>query len=144
MTSEKEKGLDFIESIIASLRDASFKCKEFSILICSVFLTIFATVNPTPKIMVLLCAPVLLLFWVIDSFYLMKERNLRKEYKRIVLLECTEGDVSPLLFNTKLPFFEAIKRFLSSMFVSISTTLLYVPLISSAIVFGILLINGNI
>lgn len=108
------------------------------------FLTIFATASSNPKIMVLLCAPILFLFWIIDSFYLMKERVLRKEYRRMALLKDVEGNASPLLFETKLPFLASIRAFIAAMFVSISTTLLYLPLFTSSLVFGILLINGNL
>jgi len=143
MKEEQFKALDFIESTIVSMRDASFKCKEFAILICSAFLTIFATVSPTPKLMVLLCAPILILFWAIDSFYLYKERQLRREYKRIV--EMTDEGMtskSPLLFSTKLGFKGGFLPYIKSLFCSVSTTALYLPLVIVSLVCGFLLLKG--
>lgn len=145
MTTKQEKALDYIENIIISMREASFKCKEFSILICSAFLTIFATVNPTPKLMIILCAPVLLLFWIIDSSYLFKERIFRDEYKRIAKM--TEGDlkkVNPLLFSSKVGFTDSIVRFMKSMLCSFSTILLYGPLMTASLVVGTLVMKGCI
>lgn len=144
MTEEKSKALDYIQNIISSMRDASFKCKEFSILICSAFLTIFATVTPTPKLMVLLCAPVLLLFWIIDSFYLYKERLFRNEYTRIVETNYEEKDSSPLHFSAKLSKGKAFCGYLKAMFGSISTILLYGTLFVSSLTVGILLLKGII
>lgn len=145
MKEEQYKALDYIENIIVSMRDASFKCKEFAVLICSAFLTIFATVNPMSKMMVLLCAPVLFLFWIIDSFYLYKERLFRNEYKRIVLM--TEEDAitkSPLLFSAKLGFKKGVVPYLKSLLCSISTTGLYFPLLFASLTIGILLQTGVI
>ena len=140
--NEKEKALDYIESIIASMRDASFKCKEFCILICSAFLTVFAIVVPTPKLMVLLCAPVLVVFWIVDSAYLSKERQFRKEYKNIVEDKYLEEKKSPLLFNTKQGFWKDVWNVIQAMFNSFSTVLLYAPLTMLSVVFGMLLLNG--
>lgn len=143
MKEEQLKALDFIESTIVSMRDASFKCKEFAILICSAFLTIFATVNPTPKLMVLLCTPILFLFWVIDSFYLFKERQFRNEYKRIASMAEEEMKTNnPLLFSAKLGFEKGFKPYMKSLFCSVSTTALYGPLVIASLVCGILLLKG--
>lgn len=141
---EKEKALDYVENIISSMRECSFKCKEFCILICSAFLTIFATVNPTPKLMVVLCAPVLFIFWVIDSGYLSKERLFREEYNNIVTNKYLEKNESPLLFKTRIGFFNGVWNVIKTMFNSFSTVLLYFPLIVLSLVFGLLLINGCI
>ena len=142
--NEKEKALDYIESIIASMRDASFKCKEFCILICSAFLTVFAIVVPTPKLMVLLCAPVLIVFWIVDSAYLSKERQFRKEYKDIVEDKYLEEKKSPLLFNAKQGFWKDVWNVIKAMFNSFSTVLLYVPLVLLSVVFGSFLLTGVI
>ena len=140
--NEKEKALDYLESIIASMRDCSFKSKEFCILICSAFLTIFATVNPTPKMMVILCSPVLLIFWIIDSAYLSKERTFRDIYNRVVEEKYLDDKESPLIFKNKLGFWTKIGRFFKAMLFSFSTIVLYLPLIILSLVFGILLLGG--
>lgn len=142
MTKEKEKALEFIENTIGSMRESSFKCKELCILVCSAFLTIFATVNPRPKLMILLCSPIILLFWIIDSFYLATERTMREEYKRVASIDFKEGDVKPLLFNVKLHGLDRIKSHLGSFFCSVSTTILYAPLFLASLVFGTLLLVG--
>lgn len=145
MREEQSKALDYIENIVSSMRDASFKCKEFSIIICSAFLTIYATVNPTPKMMVLLCAPVLLIFWIIDSFYLFKEREFIKEYKRIVKM--TEDEMkskNPLLFSAKLGIKKGLIPYFKSLCWSMSTIALYLPLIIASVLCGILLLKGCI
>lgn len=143
MTEEKVKALDYIESIVISMRECSFKCKEFCIIICSAFLTIFGTVQPTPKIMILLCSPVILMFWIIDAFYLYKERLFRDEYKRIASNSYSEKDVSPLLFSAKLNSRRlSFCKYLRAMFKSVSTTFVYSLLLCSSLVFGILLLVG--
>ena len=138
MNEKQFKALDYIESLIQSMRKCSFRCKEFAILICSAFLTIFATINPTPKIMIILCVPILMIFWIMDSFYLAKERVFRKEYKRIATLK-NVLDVNPLLFSTKS--INPIKDYIKALFCSFSTSLFYLTLIVISLIFGVLILN---
>lgn len=141
MTQEKEMSLQFIENTITSMREASFKCKEFCILICSAFLTVFAATELRAKIMVILCCPIVLLFWVIDSFYLSKERILRDEYKRIASTDYKNDDSSPLLFSTKLSSKkEECKNHFKAMLKSVSTLVVYVPMFILSSIFGTLLL----
>ena len=145
MTEERSKSLDYLQGIISSMRECSFKCKEFSILICSAFLTLFGTVNPTPKIMVLLCSVVLCIFWFFDSFYLCKEKLFIEEFQRISKMsEEEEEKANPLLFSAKPGFKQEIKVFLKSAFASVSTIVIYLPLVLTSGVFGILLLLGRI
>lgn len=142
MTEEKSKALDYLENIIGSMRDCSFKCKEFCILICSAFLTIYATVQNTPKLMIILCVPVIFLFWLIDSSYLSKEKFFRKQYLKIVNTNYKENDCSPLEFSkdeneTKG---EKAKRFFGSMFCSFATVPIYLSLLAAALTFGIIVL----
>ena len=138
MTEEKNKALDYIEAIISSMRDCSFKCKEFCILICSAFLTIYATVEPSPNLMVILCAPVIAVFWVIDSCYLAKDRTFRKEYRRIVEMSAEEEkNNNPLLFSGKT----CLLQYLKSMFWSFSTAPIYGLLEIASVVFGVILLK---
>lgn len=144
MKDEKSKALDYLENIISSMREASFKCKEFCIIICSAFLTVFATVDPTPKMMVILCSPIVLLFWILDSCYLAKERKFKAEFKRIALL--SEEDLSkenPLLFSVKTGnFFKFCGSVIKAMFNSFSTVLLYGCMFGASLGFGIYLLNS--
>lgn len=142
MTDEKIKALEFIESIIASMRESSFKCKEFCILICSAFLTVYATAASSPKLLVFLCAPVLVLFWLLDSYYLYKERVLRTEYKRIASSVFKEDDCSPLLFHTRVKGKGKSRIVLKAMFISVSTGFFYLPLLICSIIFSFVLLNG--
>ncbi len=143
MTHEKEISLQFIENIITSMREASFKCKEFCILICSAFLTVFAATELRATMMVIMCCPIILLFWIIDSFYLCKERILRDEYKRIAQADYEEGDNSPLLFSTKLMSKkEECKAYFKAMVKSISTIVVYLSMLLFSAIFGILLLIG--
>ena len=140
MTEEKAKAIDIIEGAISSMRDSSFKCKEFCILLCSAFLTIFATVTPTPKMMIILCTPVALVFWLFDSFYLYKERIFRSEYKRIASTEYGENESTPLLFNTKLHGKGKLKEMMKVLFFSLTTSLFYFPLLAGSLIFGLILL----
>ena len=140
MTEEKSKAIDIIENTISSMRDSSFKCKEYCILICSAFLTIFATVNPSPKLMIILCAPVAFLFWLFDSFYLYKERILRNEYKRIASTNYMENDSTPLLFSTKIQGKVKRKETVRALFFSLTTSLFYFPLLGCSIICGLMIL----
>ena len=82
---------------------------------------------------------------MIDSFYLYKERTFRKEYKRIAEMEATDEEKhNPLLFSGKLKLKVAVIEYLKSMFKSVSTIAVYLPLIIISLVFGILLLGGII
>ena len=137
MTEEKAKALDYVEVIIASMREASFKCKEFCIVICSALMTVYAALKQTSSLFIFLCTLVLLLFWLLDSFYLYKERILRTEYRRIASMNYEQGDTTPLLFNTRVIGKEMIKGILKALFCSVSTGMLYLPLVILSICFGI-------
>ena len=78
---DKRSHLEFIQGVINRLSSNTFLFKGWSItIIGAVFTTMIATNNNDFLWLVL---GVVLMFWVIDSYYLMLERGYRKLYKQV-------------------------------------------------------------
>ena len=86
MFEKKAKYLEFIQTIINRMAECSFKCKEFCILICSALLAVYGAVCPHPHILLILCDVPIMLFWLLDAFYLKQEKGFRNTYNNKAIL----------------------------------------------------------
>ena len=89
MTEEKLKHLEFIQTIITRMNTNSFQIKEWMVTILAAFLAIFVATNN--NLFILLAGFPVLIFWLLDAYYLMMERKFRGLY----------GDVAGLSEDTK-------------------------------------------
>lgn len=78
MVDEKIKHLEFIQIIITRMNTNSFQIKGWNITIVSAFLAVFAS-NGNEYLLITAILPPLM-FWFLDSYYLMMERRFRGLY----------------------------------------------------------------
>lgn len=134
---KEEKGiryLEMIENIISRMAESAFRCKEFCILIVTGLLAVYATLSEKNANVILCCLVPELVFWILDSFYLFKERLYRELYESNKIID-RENVVDFKLKATSKNVGCAILNYLKAMFWSISTVFLYGLLIASTIVF---------
>lgn len=81
MTEEKIKHLEFIQNVITRMNTNSFQIKGWNVTIVSAILAIFAS---TKNIYFLLSAIFpSVIFWFLDTYYLMQERKFRGLYNDV-------------------------------------------------------------
>jgi hypothetical protein len=78
----KIRHLDYIQGIISRLNSNSFIIKGWAVTIVSAVLALLATTNN--KAFIAVTALPILVFWVLDSFYLQIERKYAILYKKVI------------------------------------------------------------
>ena len=117
------KHLEFIQGVITRMASNSFAMKGWMIAIISALLAIYADSKPKNECFLLVAAIATLLFWIIDAYYLYIERKYRKLYKDII------NDEKVTLFDMSTKKYESFLGFLKAMFWSVSTIVMYLPII---------------
>ena len=85
MEEEKRQHLEFIQNAITRMNTNSFQIKGIAITIVSALMAIYAA---TPKVIFIFIGILpTLLFWFLDSYYLLQERKLRGIYDDVAELE---------------------------------------------------------
>lgn len=82
MDKDKRKHLDYVQAIITRMNTNSFQLKNMTVVILTAMIALFAAV---PKILLLFLAGFpLVVFWLLDAYYLQQERKFRAMYNDIV------------------------------------------------------------
>jgi len=85
MAEEKRQHLEFIQNAITRMNTNSFQIKGIAITIVSALMAIYAA---TPKVIFIFIGILpTLLFWFLDSYYLLQERKFRGIYDDVAELE---------------------------------------------------------
>lgn len=105
MSNEQLKHLDYIQAIITRLNSNSFMIKGWCITLTSALLALSAT-SKNVAIMVVAYIPILV-FWLLDSFYLQTERKFRGLYKEAIK---TPSQVALFDLNTERDFITNDKK----------------------------------
>lgn len=121
------KHLEFIQGVLTRMASNSFAMKGWMIAIVSALLALYADSKPKNECYLLVAAIATLLFWIIDAYYLYIERKYRKLYKDII------NDEKVLLFDMSTKKYESFWGFLKAMFGSVSTIVMYLPIIAGLI-----------
>jgi len=89
-SEDKRKHLEFIQGVINRMASNSFLFKGWSITIIAA-ISAFATKDANPMLMVV---PIVstILFWSVDAFYLLLERNFRNVYNAVAIKPVNEID----------------------------------------------------
>jgi hypothetical protein len=81
MDEDKRKHLDYLQTIITRMNANSFQLKNMAIVILTAMFALFAAV---PKVLLLILTGFpLIIFWLLDSYYLQQERKFRAMYKDV-------------------------------------------------------------
>jgi hypothetical protein len=82
ITSDPIKHLEFIQSTISRLNSNSFLVKGWAITIVSAVLALFASTKN--EVFIIITALPIVVFWILDSFFLQAEKKFRTLYNRVI------------------------------------------------------------
>lgn len=122
---KKIKHLEFIQNIIARLSNNSFYIKGWAITVVSIIISL-NNISFTLELL-FLCNLTILIFWVLDSYFIYEERTFRLLYDEVRKLDDSEINFQMNLKNNKGIIIKRIKSFFSK------TLLIYYPLIMALI-----------
>lgn len=91
MDADTIKHLDYVQSAISRMADASFKIKGLAITVVSAFVGIYVKTKDIHFLLVIILP--LILFWILDSYYLQQERKFRALYDILIGKETHYGSV---------------------------------------------------
>lgn len=92
MSSKLVKHLEFIEAVIARLSSNSFLIKGWGLTLASLLFTL--AVGNSNNDYSIITYPVILVFWLLDGYFLSRERRFRFLYESVRQKEETEVDFS--------------------------------------------------
>ena len=93
MTEEKLKHLEFIQNVITRMNTNSFQLKEWTIVIISAILALYASTK-NPCFIIIGVFPAFI-FWALDAYYLMQERKFRGLYNDVAGVTEKPKDIKP-------------------------------------------------
>lgn len=135
-----EKHLEFLQNNISRMNQCSTKMKTWAITIVSAFLALFgSSINsegPGNKAFIFIAIFPTFLFWMLDSFYLAKERRFIENYNFCAnilnenKIKINDYEISPNKFKNKR------NNFFVVMF-SLTELLFYLSIIVGLVLFGI-------
>ncbi|UMX47832.1 MAG: hypothetical protein L7H18_05345 [Candidatus Nealsonbacteria bacterium DGGOD1a] len=124
----KQKHLEFIQGIIARMAGNLFFLRGWTITLIGALLALFSK-NNSPDYVFYFLIVVVLIFWILDGYFLSQERSYRDLYNYVRKLKEEEID-----FSMEISEYQKYKKntLIYSMF---SSTLLifYLPLVGAAI-----------
>lgn len=123
MEQDKIKHLDFIQTIINRMNLNSFQIKGWTTVILSALLALYASTEN--EILIIVCIIPTIVFWFLDSYYLMLERKFRGLYKDISGITQTQPNLKPFEMRPDL-YSEGEYRF-SKNLTAPSVISLYLP-----------------
>lgn len=126
MSEEKIKHLEFIQSVVIRMNSNSFQIKSWTITLVTALLAIYASTKNENFILVSLL-PVIV-FWPLDSYYLMQERKFRGLYNDVAGISDTPKDIK--LFEMRPDLYIGGKFSFFNVFKSTTLIIMYFPLAS--------------
>lgn len=139
--NRKIKHLEFIQSNISRMNQCSFKMKGWMITIDSALLALFAAsidknTGSGNTIYLFVAAIPIIIFWILDSYYLQQERKFRGLYNDIVE-DLNEDKIKE--FSMPLEKYEGCKYCIINIMFSITEWPVYLLMGIALIIVGLLL-----
>ena len=131
---KKLKHLEMIQAVITRMGNNSFALKGWAVTLVAGLFALAS--NDTSKWYYLVTYIPILVFWYLDSFYLMQERLYRNLYEKIRKLPADDIDFS---MNAATPEFQSNKTTISNCFVSKTILGFYLPL--ALVTAGVIIIS---
>ena len=125
MEYDKNKHLEFIQNVVTRMNSNSFQIKTWTISIVTGLFAIYAATNN--PLFISICLLPILLFWILDSYYLVQERKFRGLYDDVAMDIKIKSETNP--YNLNIGKYKKGKYRFLSVFFSVSMILLYLPLI---------------
>ncbi len=135
-----EKHLEFIQSNISRMNQCSFQMKGWAVTVVSAFLAIFASTATGDKsgntmYLFLAIAPTVL-FWVLDSLYLSKERKMIALYNDVAQITKEEERIDIKPYEIPMIKYKGWKYSVAKAMISPTEIILYATIIVGLILFG--------
>ena len=127
----KQKHLEFLQNLIERMSNHSFQLKSWAVTVAAAILAL--TLKEVHNTTLIVSFIPVIMFWILDAFYLYKERLYRSLYEKIRILNESEIDFD---MNTD-QFLGRKNRWISSMF-SKTLVIFYFSLVTSMIIIIIL------
>ncbi len=124
MSEEKIKHLEFIQAVITRMNTNSFQIKSWTVTIVSALLAIYASSKNVNFILIGLL-PVIV-FWLLDAYYLMQERKFRGLYNDVAGI--SEEPKTLKVFEMRPDLYTGEKYTFISAFRSVTLLKMYFPL----------------
>lgn len=135
MPEDKRLHLTFIQGVITRMNTNSFQIKGLAIVVTTVLLGayassinvwyIYASIVPT------------IIFWVLDSYYLLLERKFRELYKDVSGINNSVTVLNIERYSMNINGYKAGKCSYWNVFLSFSITIIYIPLMLVPLAFFI-------
>lgn len=124
----KHKHLEFIQNIISRMASNLFFLRGWAITIIGALLALFSK-NNSPDYVFYFLIVVILIFWILDGYFLSQERSYRDLYNYVRKLK--EEDID---FSMNISEYQKLKKntLIYSMF-SLTLLVFYLPLIIATI-----------
>ncbi len=124
----KRKHLEFIQNIISRMAGNLFFLRGWTITLIGALLALFSK-NNSPDYVFYFLIVVVLIFWILDGYFLSQERSYRDLYNHVRKLKEEEID-----FSMDISEYQKYKKntLIYSMF-SLTLLIFYLPLVGAAI-----------
>lgn len=125
MSEQQIKHLEFIQAIITRMNTNSFQIKGWTVTIVAALLAVYASTGNETFVLVSLL-PVLV-FWLLDSYYLTQERKFRGLYNDIAGVSENPKELKP--FEMRPDLYVGGKYSYSDVLRSTTIARMYLPLL---------------
>jgi len=125
--NNKSQHREFVQSVINRLNTNSFQTKTIMITIVAAFLAIYASTSQI--VFIIIPSPVILLFWVLDTYYLQQEKKFRGIYNDVCDLVPEKDNKTKKIFQMDPGLYKDSQYRFWNVFTSPSLILLYPTLI---------------
>lgn len=138
-----EKHLEFLQSNISRMNQCSFQMKGWAITIVSALIAVYvATISNGcggNKFFIFVAIAPTVLFWVLDSFYLSKERKFIGIYNDVIHKEQCNDVLKVKDYEIPLNKYRGWRYSVCNAFISPSESILYGLMVIGLILFGVLI-----
>jgi len=125
MTDDQRKHLEFIQNIITRMNTNSFQIKEWTVILVSALLALYAsTKNP---FFILAGVFPAIIFWFLDTYYLTQERKFRGLYNDVAGVTDNSKDIK--LYEMRPDLYIGGKYSYCNVFFSVTILILYLSII---------------
>lgn len=131
------KHLEFLENNISRMNSCCFQMKGWAITIASALIALYAaSFNDAcvgNEVFILIAIFPTILFWVLDNYYLLKEKKFMSLYKDVAGISKQGRNITPFAMSIRLDISSYIKTLITSV-----NSVMYISMIIGLIVFYII------
>lgn len=141
--SINEKHLEFLQSNISRMNQCSFQMKGWAITIVSALIAVYvATISSEcvgNKLFIFIAIVPTVLFWILDAFYLSKERKFIGVYNDVIHQEICGDELKVKDYEMPLKKYKGWRYSVFNAFISPSESILYGLIVIGLMLLGILI-----